>query len=165
MTPQRLLATGIIPALRELEAYGIKDTFDARRFLLAVALQETSLKHRRQVVSGGLENGPAASFWQFEQGGGCRGVLMHPSVKDKMTKACLDFNVIPTTAGLWEAMRYNDVIAAIAARLYIYTYPKALATTAGAGWEQYNNVWRPGKPHPDEWDENWRIATVEAKNG
>lgn len=165
MTPQRLLTIGIIPALKELESQGIKDSFEARRFLLAIALQESGLRHRRQVVSGGLENGPAASFWQFEQGGGCRGVLSHPAVKDKMTKACLDFNVMPTSAGLWEAMRYNDVVAAIAARLLVRTLPSALPTKMEEGWAQYIAAWRPGKPHPEKWDECWSIATAETKNG
>lgn len=160
MTPQRLLTTGIAPALAELEALGIPDSVDARRILLAIALQETSLQHRRQVVSGGVENGPAASFWQFEQGGGCRGVLTHPTVADRMNKICFAFNVMPTSAGLWEAMRYNDVVAAAAARLLIYTLPKKLPTTEAEGWAQYLSAWRPGKPHPEVWAANWRNATL-----
>ena len=160
MTPQRVLKTGIIPALAELELQGIKDTVDARRFLMAIALQESGLAHRRQVVSSGIENGPASSFWQFEQGGGCKGVLTHKSVAERMKKVCTDYNVSPTPQGLWEAMRYNDVVAAAAARLLIYTLPSGLPDTADEGWEQYLRAWRPGKPHPSVWKANWGAATL-----
>ena len=158
MTPQRLIATGIVPALTELAARGIPDTPSARRFLLAIALQESALAHRRQVV-GGAENGPAVSFWQFEKGGGCAGVLRHPAVKGHMAAICEAYNVQATPAGLWEAMRYNDIVAAAAARLLVYTLPSKLPTNSADGWQQYLNAWRPGKPHPDRWPRNWAIAT------
>lgn len=161
MTPERLITTGIAPALAELETnHGIQDTIDARRFMLAIAMQETGLRHRRQVVTGGDENGPAASFWQFEAGGGCLGVLAHASTAKRMTRVCLDYNVATTPRGLWEAMRYNDVVAAVAARLLIYTLPSKLPTTEQAGWEQYIRAWRPGKPHLKTWAANWHAATL-----
>lgn len=160
MTPHRLLRTGIDPALAELELQGIQATPEARRFLLAIALQESALLHRRQVVQGGGENGPASSFWQFEQGGGCKGVLGHRSSAARMVKVCSDFNVFATPEGLWTAMRYNDVVAAAAARLLIYTLPFALPTTADEGWKQYLSAWRPGKPHPEKWPANWDAASL-----
>lgn len=162
MTPQRLISTGIAPALAELEAQGIPDTVDARRFLLAIAFQESAMMARRQITASGTENGPAASFWQFEQGGGCKGVLTHRSTAERMRKVCVDFNVTPTPQGLWEAMRYNDVVAAAAARLLIYTLPKGLPKTAEEGWEQYIAAWRPGKPHAVKWQANWGAATLAA---
>lgn len=155
MTPERLLRTAIIPALSDLAERGIPDTTDARRFLLAIALQESALNHRRQVVSAGLENGPAASFWQFEQGGGCKGVLNHELTARRMLEICEAYNVIPTPAGLWEAMRYHDIVAAAAARLLIYTLPFKLPLTAADGWDQYLRAWRPGKPKQDTWNKNW----------
>jgi hypothetical protein len=160
MTPQRLLKTGIIPALADLEQQGIPDSVDARRFLLAIAMQESGLAHRRQVSTGGGEGGPGASFWQFEQGGGCKGVLTHKSVAARMVRACDDNNVFSTPQGLWEAMRYNDIVAATAARLLIYTLPSGLPKTAEDGWRQYIAAWRPGKPHEDTWGINWGLATV-----
>lgn len=159
MTPQRLLATGIIPALAELAARGIPDTPAARRFLLAIALQESALAHRRQVVGSGEENGPAVSFWQFEKGGGCVGVLRHHAVKSHMEALCAAFNVQATPGGLWEAMRYNDVVAAVAARLLVYTLPSGLPRNAAEGWAQYIDAWRPGKPHPHKWAACWGTAT------
>ncbi len=163
MTPLRLLRAAIIPALHELALSGIPETIDARRFLLAIAIQESGLRHRRQVIAGAGETGPASSFWQFEQGGGCRGVLEHHIVAPCMRGLCLDFNVPVTPAGLWEAMRYNDVLAAIAARLLIYTLPSKLPTTAEDGWKQYIAAWRPGKPHPDTWAAAWDTATKTVK--
>lgn len=159
MTPQRLLNLAIIPALQELHYCGIPDTPDARRFLLAIALQESALAHRRQVIAGKGEAGPAASFWQFEPGGGCQGVLTHFQVAQCMRRLCAEFKVPTTPQGLWEAMRYHDIIAAIAARLLVYTLPDKLPTTPEAGWGQYIEAWRPGKPHPHTWIEAWATAT------
>jgi hypothetical protein len=163
MTPSALLRTAIIPALSDLERFGIKDSFEARRFLLAIALQESKLAYRRQVSSGGLENGPAASFFQFERGGGCRGVLTHQAVAKHMHKICEAYNVAPTEQGLWEAMRYQDIVAAAAARLLVYTLPASLPTTAEQGWQQYIEAWRPGKPHPATWAAHWETADKTAK--
>lgn len=160
MSPLRLLRLAIAPATAELTRHGIPDTTDARRFLLAIALQESGLAHRRQVVAGGAENGPAVSFWQFEQGGGCKGVLTHHRTAPIMRAVCADFNVEPTPASLWEAMRYNDIVAAIAARLLIYTLPAKLPTSPEPGWVQYISAWRPGKPHPAKWADNWNLATL-----
>lgn len=161
MSPIKLLNLAIVPALAELERFGIPDTVDARRLLLTIALQESNLAHRRQVISGGGENGPAVSFWQAELTGGmCKGVLTHHATAVRMRDACVDFNVFATPQGLWEAMRYNDIIAAIAARLLIFTLPSALPTGAQAGWAQYVLAWRPGKPHPEKWASNWDLATL-----
>jgi hypothetical protein len=159
MSPIRLLNLAIVPALAELASRGIADTAAARRFILAIALQESGLAHRRQVVSG-TEDGPAASFWQFEAGGGCKGVLIHSLTKQHMQDLCAAFNVEPTPQGLWEAMRYHDIIAAAAARLLVYTLPGNLPTTAAEGWTQYTAAWRPGKPHPQTWAGAWDLATL-----
>ena len=160
MTPQRLLKTAIIPAFAELAARGIRDTPEARVLVLAISLQESALRHRRQVVAGGEEAGPARSFWQFEKGGGCVGVLTHRAVKDHMATVCELYNVKATPAGLWEAMHYQDIVAAAAARLLVYTLPFALPVTPEAGWAQYIEAWRPGKPHPQTWPSAWSRAVA-----
>lgn len=160
MSPLRLLNLAIAPALAELAKCGIPDTLDARRFVLAIALQESGLAHRRQVLAGGVENGPAASFWQFEPGGGCKGVLTHYLTASTMRGICVDFNVDPTQQALWEAMRYHDIIAAVAARLLVYTLPSKLPATAADGWAQYIAAWRPGKPHPETWASAWELGSL-----
>jgi len=160
MTPDRLLRTAIIPALRDLTALGVKDSMSARRFLLAIALQESGLAHRRQVSAGGEENGPAASFWQFEKNGGCKGVLAHRITAPIMASVCEAYNVKQNAQALWEAMRYNDIVAAAAARLLVFSLPAALPETAEDGWSQYINAWRPGKPHPKTWAAHWATAST-----
>ena len=159
MNPTRLLKTAIMPALDELATLGIPSSIGAARFLLAIALQESGLAHRRQVSSDGTENGPASSFWQFEKNGGCKGVLAHRKAGPLMLRICEGYNVTPESQLLWEAMRYQDIVAAAAARLLIYTLPSGLPMTADEGWAQYISAWRPGKPHPDEWPKNWALAS------
>jgi hypothetical protein len=162
MTPNRLL--GIIAAAHaELTAFGIADTVQARVMSLAIALQESRISRRRQVGASGLEDGPAVSFWQFEKGGGVRGVLTHPVAAPIMRKVCDAYNVESTEQGLWDAMRYNDTVAAIAARLLFYVLPNPLPTSAATGWEQYLKAWRPGKPKPDTWPDNWARADLTVK--
>lgn len=159
MTPERLYRTAIIPALAELSVMGIPATPYSARIVLAIALQESNLAHRRQLTSDGKEAGPASSFWQFEVGGGCKGVLKHEKAGPIMTKLCDAYNVKADPLALWEAMQYNDVIAAIAARVLVFTLPDKLPATADEGWKQYTDAWRPGKPHPDRWQNCWDVAT------
>lgn len=159
MEPKRLLKTAIMPALDELATMGIPSSPSAARFLLAIALQESGIAHRRQVGTGGVEIGPAVSYWQFELNGGCRGVLRHPSTAERMSNLCTEFNVQVMPGALWEAIRYQDILAAAAARLLIFTLPKALPDHADDGWEQYLSAWRPGKPKSATWADNWALAT------
>lgn len=159
MTPDRFYRTAILPALTELSMQGLPARAEAARFILAIALQESNLAHRRQLSSTGEETGPAASFGQFEIGGGCKGVLRHPATAERMARICKDFNVTPEPQALWEAMRYNDIVAAAAMRLLIYTLPHELPTDAADGWKQYVEAWRPGKPHPERWAASWGMAS------
>lgn len=158
MKPTDLLNTAIIPALTLLGM----DSPLARRFMLAIALQESGLKHRRQVSADGTENGPASSYWQFEKGGGCKGVLTHRVTAPIIRQVLEQFDVEPNALALWEAMRYHDIVAACCARLLIYTLPGKLPETATDGWAQYLDGWRPGKPHPATWAGHWATATAVA---
>jgi hypothetical protein len=154
MTPQELLESAIIPALTFLKL----DSLAARHELLTIALQESGIKHRRQVTASGREDGPAVSFWQFERGGGCKGVLSHPATAQRMRLACMERGVLATPATLWEAMQTDDVLGACAARLLLYTLPGPLPMASVDGWNQYVDAWRPGKPKPDTWAGHWQTA-------
>ena len=55
MTPDRLYRTAIVPALAELSQLGIPSTPFSARFVLAIALQESNLAHRRQLSPGARE--------------------------------------------------------------------------------------------------------------
>lgn len=158
MTPERLLRTAIKPACAELAAAGVVDSPAAHRFMLAIAMQESGLRHRRQIGVGGVENGPAVSWYQFEKNGGCAGVLNH-RVTGPIIKTVLDnYNVVADKESLWAAMQFQDIVASVAARLLIHTLPQKLPETAAQGWAQYLDGWRPGKPHPEKWTGYWLDA-------
>jgi hypothetical protein len=133
----------------------------ARVMLLAIGLQESRFEHRFQVVQGlpGAK-GPARGFWQFEQGGGCAGVLRHAASRYWMHSVCKARGCEPTPKALWLAIENDDVLAAAAARLLLFTDPKRLPPIGDAdgAWQLYTRVWRPGKPHPSTWPDLYARA-------
>lgn len=144
----------IDPALAMLPAK--MDTPKARAMLLAIGLQESRFLHRRQ-----LGDGPARGFWQFERGGGARGVLWHSQSRPSMELICAARKCPPTSAALWQRIEFDDVLAAAAARLLLWTdpYPLPNFNDPEGAWRLYFRVWRPGKPHRDTWDGFWTQAT------
>lgn len=124
------------------------DNPKAKAMLIAIGLQESRFEHRKQ-----MNDGPARGFWQFEQGGGVRGVLTHPATKH-VAKSLLDrlgYDDYP--ALVWNAIEHNDILAMGFARLNLYWLPQALPGPEHTheAWAQYLNAWRPGKPHPETW--------------
>jgi len=128
--------------------------------LLAIGAQESQdYTYRRQ-----MDNGPARGFWQFEKNGGVKGVMEHP-LKIVRTEAAMvcDARMVPfTTQAVWEALEFDDVLAAAFARLNLYGDPFALPAVGqcDAAWELYLRVWRPGKPHPDKWPARYDAAVL-----
>lgn len=150
MTPLILTDAVIAPTLKLM---GPKyDSPEAQTLLLAIALQESGLRHRRQV------GGPARGFWQFEKGGGVRGVLTHKASSEFSNGLCEVFLVKPEYA--YEALEQNDILACIFARLLLWTDPRALPSPENASetWDYYLRNWRPGKPHIETWGRNLRQA-------
>lgn len=121
--------------------------------LLAIAGQESDIKARRQ-----LGGGPARGLWQFERGGGVVGVLTHYSTRARAAQWCEWRGVAPTAEAVHAALEVDDVLGAAFARLLLWTDPKPLPADEGGAWRLYERVWRPGRPHPDRWAENWRLA-------
>ena len=137
------------------------DTPPARVMILAIGLQESRFKHRRQMVGSPPKPiGPAAGFWQFERGGGCASVLAHRASGHWMRAVCAERKVEPTSLALWEALQRDDVLAAAAARLLLWTDPRPLPAIGEVddAWDYYIRNWRPGKPHRETWDEQYRTA-------
>lgn len=130
------------------------NTPEARAMLLAIGLQESRFEHRLQV------GGPARGFFQFEKGGGIRGVLTHHSTKGYIESVCKTLCIPATEADCYEAVAYNDPLACCFARLLLYTLPAKLPLKSESqkGWDQYIVAWRPGKPHPDTWSAYFNIA-------
>lgn len=162
MTPELLSDIALVPALRMLPPQ--MDSRAARAMLVAIALQESdSLQHRRQMAGG-----PARGFWQFERGGGVKGVLTHATTKPLIVPICRLLCYQPTAAVCHTAIEHNDILAAVFARLLLWTLPHELprADDPVEGWSQYLAAWRPGKPHRHTWDahyaEAWRIVKGEA---
>lgn len=128
----------------------------ARVMLYSIGLQESRFEFRRQMVkvSGELRPiGPAKSYWQFERGGGCKGVVEHSASRYWMAHICQTRAVPFNATAIWNAMENDDVLAAAAARLLLFTDPKRLPEVgdeAGA-WNLYSRVWRPGRPHRATW--------------
>lgn len=121
------------------------DSDAADVMLLAIGLQESRFKHRRQI------RGPARSYWQFERGGGVVGVLDHPSTKTRAESVCHALDYEADSNVVYEAMGHNDVLAACFARLLLWTHPEPIPRDHRAAWNYYLSLWRPGKPHPDSW--------------
>ena len=133
----------------------------ARVMLYAIGLQESRFQHRFQVVNGKPSaKGPARGFWQFEKGGGCKGVVNHAASRFWMANVCAARDVPFDAAAIWNAIETDDVLAAAAARLLLFTDPARLPGVGDqkGAWDLYIRVWRPGKPHPQTWPELYAEA-------
>ena len=135
------------------------DTKEARLLMYAIGLQESRFTHRAQVIDGGGK-GPARGYWQFERGGGVTGVLRHPASRFWMSSACNARNVPAQPMNVWLALETDDVLAAAAARLLLFTDPARIPAIGeqSEAWRYYLRNWRPGKPHPSTWQECYETA-------
>jgi hypothetical protein len=147
---QRLteITTGaIMPALRLLPSRMSSDS--AVCLLLAIGLQESRFTHRRQI------GGPARGFWQFESGGGVRGVMTHPATREHAKTLCAARGVPFERTTIYSELERDDVLAAGFARLLLFSDPRPLPDVSqqNEAWDLYLRTWRPGKPHPHTWPE------------
>jgi hypothetical protein len=153
MTPKDLLMNAVDPALALLARLAnVKSDDRARVLMMAIAGQESAWKERRQI------GGPARSFWQFEKGGGVAGLFR---VTPSQLKAVCDELMIPCNpTDVFEAMAWNDTLAACMARLLLWTDPARLPEVGNvdAAWAYYQRNWRPGAPHPEIWPARYGTA-------
>jgi hypothetical protein len=158
MNPREFIKNALEPALMLLPA--VMNTEQAKVVMMAIAYQESGLKYRAQI------KGPAKSYFQFEQGGGVRGVLTHRSSKPHIQKALteLDYNADSDPAECYAAIEHNDILACCFARLLLWTDPAELPTDQDGAWDLYARVWRPGKPHPEKWAQSYASA-IDALKG
>lgn len=141
------------------------DTPRARVMLLAIGLQESRLEHRAQIISGG-RRGPARGLWQFEAGGGVRGVMRHHASAADARRVCQWRGVPFEQRAIWERLETDDVLAAAFARLLLWTdvYPLPAVGQPEDAWDLYVNTWRPGKPHPRTWSALYAAACKEIQS-
>lgn len=143
---ERTYIDGIEPAMALLPER--MNSKQAIVMMLAIGLQESRLIHRKQI------GGPAKGLYQFERGGGVRGVLNHANSKAHAKAVC--DRLIGTTdiSKAYDALEYNDILASAFCRLLLWTDPRALPPIGDseAAWNLYMRTWRPGKPHRATWD-------------
>lgn len=143
---QRIDRTVLAPALKLLPAR--MDSEPARVILLASCGQEADFHHRWQVFDRARPTamGAARGLWQFERGGGVRGVLTHAASKALAADVCRQLGVAPTVDAVYSALHANDRLAACFARLLLWTNPGALPAVGDVdgAWQLYLREWRPG---------------------
>jgi hypothetical protein len=138
MTPQTADQLIIVPTLAWLGAP--YDSPEARLLLLAIALQESHLKHRKQQPVA-----HAKGFWQFEKGGGCAGFETDPHQK-VFRKAATALNFPFRSAETWTLIGEGaDHLACVMARGLLWSHPKPLPTIGDeeAAFAYYLKQWRP----------------------
>lgn len=158
MTPREFRRQVLEPGLAFLvECGGPHVTAEGNQLTLTIPGQEANWSAR--VQAGG---GPARGLFQFELGGGVRGVLTHPASRDVMQRVCARLGVPCTAQAVYEALATNDTLAVAAARMLLFTDPKPLPRVdqPDAGWAYYLRTWRPGKPRPETWAARWSSAAV-----
>ena len=150
MTLDQITKGGINAALNLLPAN--MDTQQARVMLLTIGLQESRFEHRYQIVQGKPgSKGPARGFWQFELGtaasrGGVWGVFLHEASNGLLKQIATRRGVALSPTNIWQAIETDDVLAAVVARLLLWTDPKALPKRGDVegAWQLYLRTWRPG---------------------
>jgi len=135
----------------------------AEVLLLAIGLQESRLKHRRQLLERNgqlLPIGPAMGLLQFERGGGVKGVMEHPASRFWAHHLCEKRGVQFHRMKVWQALQHDDVLAFGFGRLLLFTDPRALPEVGkvSAAWSYYLRNWRPGKPHIRTWPDCYEAA-------
>lgn len=146
MNYQEALSNVITPGLALLHPKF--DTPEARVLLLAIGMQESRFRHRKQI------GGPAHGFYQFERGGGVNGVLNHRWTKLLITQVIDAKGIKPEEC--YDCIVNDDALATVFARLLLYTDPNPLPSLTSdpeESWRYYLVNWRPGKPHRDTFDD------------
>lgn len=140
----------IVPAMKLLPEKMNSDKSNI--MLLAIGLQESRLVHRKQI------GGPAKGLWQFEKGGGVKGVMTH-STSAGLAKTILEKRRHEISiASAYDALEHDDILACAFARLLLWTDPYPLPELGQdrRAWNLYLRVWRPGKPHEATWADLYR---------
>lgn len=133
--------------------------------LLSIFQQEGAAQFRIQ-----QPNGPAKGFWQFESGGGVKGVMTHKASKDLAKYLCDELGVPFERKAVYDALELDDRLACGFACLLLYTDPRplpevddvisAMEPDKSYSWRYYYDNWRPGKPHPEKWRANHNRAQM-----
>lgn len=136
------------------------DTLAASVLLYCTSRQENPQRLPKQV------GGPAVGDYQFERGGGVKGVMTHHTVRDLTRAACNARNVSFDGGSIYIALQSDPILAAALARLLYYTDPKALPDIGeeAEAWAVYLRTWRPGaySRQPEELRAKWKKNYADA---
>jgi hypothetical protein len=149
VTPALLHRLVIGPVLAELKWPKLSER---ESLLLAIAIQESSLMHRRQTP-----NGPARSFWQIEAET-CVDCLARSGTVRKFWDGMGFANGVHYSVE--RALENSDIAAcAVAAGILRLTPGKLpiMGDEEGA-WSYYLKAWRPGRPRKERWRSSYAKA-------
>ena len=132
------------------------NTQRAQVMMLSAGFQESGMAVRRQ-----YGNGPARGLWQFEQGGGVKGVMENAATREYALAACAARGCEASVGAVWARLETDDILAAVFARLLLWADPHPLpaADDLAGTWDCYLRNWRPGKPRPADWAHSHALAT------
>lgn len=110
--------------------------------------------------------GPAVGDYQFERGGGVKGVMTHKASADLCRAVCTTRKVTFDASSIYQALKTDPVLSAALARLLYYTDPKALPAVGDeeGTWALYLRTWRPGAyaRQPEELRAKWKKNYADA---
>lgn len=136
------------------------DSVAASVLLYATSRQENPKRLPQQV------GGPAVGDYQFEKGGGVKGVMTHKAVADYAKIVCATLGISWDAGSIYEELKTDPVLAAALARILYYTDPKALPAVGDeiGAWALYLRTWRPGAyaRQPEELRAKWRKNYADA---
>lgn len=136
------------------------DSLDASVLLYATNRQENPQRLAQQV------GGPAVGDYQFERGGGVKGVMTHKSSMDLCRAVCTARKVAFDAGSIYQALKTDAILAAALARLLYYTDPKSMPFAGDelAAWQLYLRTWRPGaySRQPEELRAKWKKNYADA---
>ena len=126
----------------------------ASALVIAIGFQESEFLHRVQ-----MGGGPARGWFQFERAG-VAGVLAHPVTQPLIGPVLDAMGYSATASACHVAIEHNDILCVVFTRLLLWTLPRRLPNRdeMQEGLAQYLEAWRPGKPRPEDWPQNFATA-------
>lgn len=153
-----MLKTDIAEGLALLPAK--MNSLAAMVLLYATNRQENPKRLPQQI------GGPAVGDYQFEKGGGVKGVMTHKASADLCRAVCTARKVTFDASSIYQALKTDAILAAALARLLYYTDPKALPAVGDeeGTWALYLRTWRPGAyaRQPEELRAKWKKNYADA---
>lgn len=153
-----VLKNNIIPAALSLLPPKMNSP-EAKAILTAICLQESALKHRRQV------GGPALGLWQWELAQ--VGLVLRHEVVGPLARNVLAALVYepgdPPHEHIHAAMQHNDILQCAFSRLLLWpdAAPLPKQSDVQGSLATYLRVWRPGRPRPLDWPHNYALAWLQ----